>query len=178
MKKLKSTKKLRHDVEYIHKLLEKAMSQVSKMNDYNSIINKEYAKNINKLLEQIAEGENLDIKMLKEKYLKSSSTLNIDTTDTQNDETLNKTSNEISNETSNETSNEQESEENTLENDKTQVTQVTEEQDTETESIYFDKIIINGLNYYYENKEEGKIYDELSNIVGVYKEKKFIISKK
>ncbi len=44
-----------------------------------------------------------------------------------------------------------------------------------SEEIILDKIIINGNNYYYENKENGKIYDASSKIVGNYKNKEFML---
>jgi hypothetical protein len=54
----------------------------------------------------------------------------------------------------------------------------TDEQTTTEEplEIIFDKIIIDNKNYYYENKDNGKVYDSSSNIVGIYKNKKIILN--
>ncbi len=133
MKKLKYTKKIQNEFQSFQQII----------NNYCSKINKEYAKNMNKLLENIAKGEKLDIEMLKEKYLNR---LNDDNQDNQDN--------------------------------KENVEEIKEE-DTETtpfEEIIFDKIIIDGTNYYYENKENGKIVDASSKLVGVYKNKQFIFN--
>lgn len=138
MKKLKYTKKIQNEVKSFSQLID----------NYCSKLNKEYAKNVNKLLENIAKGENLNLEMLKEKYLNKLS----DTTE----ETQIEVS-EIKNDS----------------NDNND----TENNDTNSyEEIIFDKIVINGSNYYYENKENGKIYNSSSNIVGVYKNKKFVLN--
>jgi len=54
----------------------------------------------------------------------------------------------------------------------------TDEQTTTEEplEIIFDKLIIDNKNYYYENKDNGKVYDSSSNIVGIYKNKKIILN--
>ena len=160
MKKLKSTKELKNDIEHIELLLDKAKTKLQEINIYSDSINKEYAKNINKLLEEIAKGENLDIKMLKSKYLKSSSKLKVESVEHKQDD---------------------EEQEDTEYND-TQVecelqVDLNNKNDSEVDEIIFDKIIIDGTNYYYENKENGKIYDTSSNIVGIYQDKKFTFSK-
>ncbi len=166
MKKLKSTKELRNDIEHIEILLDKAKTKLQEINISSDSINKEYAKNINKLLEEIAKGENLDIKMLKNKYLKSSSKLKIASIEHKEDEEQEDTEYEC-NDTQVECELQMDLKQELL-NDKN---------DSETDDIIFDKIIIDGLNYYYENKENGKIYDISSNIVGIYKDKKFTFSK-
>lgn len=160
MKKLKSTKELKNDIEHIELLLDKAKTKLQEINIYSDSINKEYAKNINKLLEEIAKGENLDIKMLKSKYLKSTSKLKVESVENKQDD---------------------EEQEDTEYND-TQVecelqVDLNNKNDSEVDEIIFDKIIIDGTNYYYENKENGKIYDTSSNIVGIYQDKKFTFSK-
>ncbi len=86
--------------------------------------NKEYLKQINKLIENIAKGENLDVQMLKTKYLK----------------------------------NEEIDLENVIEYD-------------ENDNL-LDKIIINGSEYFYENKPDGKVYNNKSQIVGTFKNNK------
>lgn len=45
-----------------------------------------------------------------------------------------------------------------------------------TEENLLDKIEINGEEYYYEQKEKGSIYNMESEIVGVYKDGKFIFN--
>ncbi len=151
MKKLKNTKKMQNEILIFQDII----------NTYCSKINKEYAKNMNKLIENIAKGENLDINILKEKYLK---TLDLD----ENEEKEGKEEqSEIEFKPPNdivETDNESEIEIN-----------IKESEINTFEEIIFDKIIIDGTNYYYENKENGKIYDSSSKIVGVYKNKHFVI---
>ena len=134
MKKLKYSKKIINETNTFIQLIENHCSK----------LNKEYAKNINKLLERIAKGENLDIKMLKEKYLKSS----------KNSEVLD-----------------------IFESNKPVELETSEQNDTNSsEEMILDKVLIDGVNYYYENKENGKIYDSFSNIAGFYKNKQFILN--
>ncbi len=131
MKKLKYSKKIQNEIQTFSQLID----------NYCSKLNKEYAKNVNKLLEEIAKGEKLNLEMLKEKYL-----------------------NKLS-------------EADTNEEAPIQVSEIkTEENDNSYEEIIFDKIVINGTDYYYENKENGKIYNASSNIVGTFKNKKFILN--
>jgi hypothetical protein len=137
MKKLKLTDKISKEIIEIESLINKMGVYLQSVSNSCDIINTEYTKNIKKLLKKIAEGENLNYEMLKEKYLKSSPKENLELNNTTNDE------------------------KNTI---------------VEPLEIIFDKIIIDNKNYYYENKELGKIYDSLSNIVGVYKNKNFILN--
>ncbi len=140
MKKLKCTKKIKNETHTFIQLIDNLCSK----------LNKEYAKNMNKLLENIAKGEKLDIKELKDKYLK----------------TLNNLSDDIKNE-----------EENGNADDEIDEKTVSLEEDTNSiEEIIFDKIILDGSNYYYENKENGKVYDNKSKIVGIYKNNQFILN--
>jgi hypothetical protein len=138
MKKLKTTRQIYKDIEEIESLMNKIGGVINSVSKSCNDINTEYAKNIKTLLKKIAEGENLDYEMLKEKYLKSSS----------------KEISDVNN------------------------TNIIDDQTTidESSEIIFDKIIIDNTNYYYENKENGKIYDSSSNIVGIYKNKKFILN--
>jgi hypothetical protein len=138
MKKLKTTGQIYKDIIEIESLMNKIGGVINSVSKSCNDINTEYAKNIKKLLKNIAEGENLDYEMLKEKYLKSSS----------------KEISDVNN------------------------TNIIDDQTTidESSEIIFDKIIIDNTNYYYENKENGKIYDSSSNIVGIYKNKKFILN--
>jgi hypothetical protein len=145
MKKLKTTKKMQNEFESFKEII----------NNYCSKINKEYSKNLNKLIENIAKGENLDIDMLKEKYLKTLDE-NKETSESE-DKTFTKEAElEINMDNYTET--------------------VSETEPNNFEEIIFDKIVIDGKNYYYENKENGKIYDSFSKIVGVYRDKKYIIN--
>ena len=146
MKKLQTTKKLQNEVRAFQEVI----------NNYYNKINKEYAKNMNKLIKNIAKGENLDLEMLKEKYLK-----------TLNEEV--KTTIDIELET------ELELELTTDIDIKTQIVPQHNEPD-KFEEIIFDKIVIDGTNYYYENKEDGRIFDTFSKIVGIYKNKTFLIN--
>ena len=101
MKKLKYAKKITTEMNAFGKIIE----------TYCDKLNKEYAKKMNELIENIALGEGLDIEILKKKYLTS------------------------------------------------------RENEEDTDEV-LDKITINNIPYYYENKEGGKLYDAKSNIVG------------
>ena len=121
------------------------------------------------MLEEIAKGENLDIKILKNKYLKSTSKLKVESVEHKQDD-------EDEDEEQEDTEYNNIQVEYELQVDlKQQI--LNDKNDSDTDDIIFDKIIIDGLNYYYENKENGKIYDTLSNIVGIYKDKQFTFSK-
>lgn len=87
-------------------------------------LNKEYLKNMNKLIEDIAVGENLDINMLKTKYLKKSN----DIKNISDDETI------------------------------------------------LEKKIIDGKYYYYENIENGIVYNSSSEKVGVMKNNEILFN--
>ncbi len=115
-------------------------------NNYSKV-NKEYAKNILKLLERISIGENLDLEMLKTKYLNVEEPTIINTTIFSN----------IS------------SEEN-ISSDEHTSSEIPSEY-INNEEIILDKITINNINYYYENKETGRIFDVTSKVVGEYKNK-------
>ncbi len=143
MKKLKQSKKMLLDAQAFLKKIETNYSKV----------NKEYAKNILKLLERISIGENLDLEMLKTKYLE--------------EPIINTTifSNIISEQDSSEqTFSDIASEERSSE-------EITSSEDINNDEIILDKITINNINYYYENKENGRIFDVNSKIVGEYKNK-------
>jgi hypothetical protein len=144
MKKLKTTKKLQNEVKVFQEFI----------NNYCNKINKEYAKNMNKLIKNIAKGENLDFEMLKEKYL---NTINQEV------------------EVKIEINKEHETEiilDTELDNE-----YVSQSNETKScEEIIFDKVVIDGTNYYYENKDNGRIYDSSSKIVGIYKNNLFLIN--
>jgi hypothetical protein len=66
MKKLVYSKKIKQETAAFCQLIEA----------YCEKINKEYSKNINKILQKIAEGENLDFELLKKKYLNQDIVIN------------------------------------------------------------------------------------------------------
>ena len=131
MKKLAYSKEIKKEtiefrqtlIDNTSKLYEEYMGTID---TYCSKLNKEYSKNIQKLIENIAIGENLDVKMLKEKYM------------------INEPN-------------------------------ITKEQTFEDDSI-LNKIIINEVEYYYENKEDGTVYNKSSIVVGKYQNSKFIFT--
>ena len=88
---------------------------------------KDHIKQMNKLIENIAKGEHLDLQMLKNKYLN---------------------------------------------NEEIELEPIVE---NEAEHL-LDKIIINGSEYFYENKSDGKVYNNKSQIAGVYKNNKVLLS--
>ncbi len=47
---------------------------------------------------------------------------------------------------------------------------------TQVEEILLDKITINDTEYYYEKKDNGKVYDIKSNIIGSYVDNKVILN--
>ena len=99
-------------------------------------IKKEYSKILieekYELLNKIAEGEKIDINILKSKYLKPKELLNLN-------ESLNKIEN------------------------------------IDSEEL-LDRLEVNGIIYYYENKEKGKVYDTEYKEVGIYKNKSIILN--
>ena len=79
MKKLAYSKKIINEINIFNDTLDNTLDdRISKLysNHMNTIktycekLNKEYVQNLNKLIENIASGENLDVKMLKKKYIK------------------------------------------------------------------------------------------------------------
>lgn len=56
-------------LKYSKKIQDETSAFITIITSYCSKINKEYLKNMNALIEDIAIGENLDLDMLKEKYL-------------------------------------------------------------------------------------------------------------
>jgi hypothetical protein len=144
MKKLKHSKQMLLDAQAFLKNIETNYSK----------LNKEYAKNILKLLEKISIGEKLDLEMLKAKYLNEEEPVIITNNITTNI-TIFSNITDISEEIiSEETSSE-----------------VTSEEVITNEEIILDKITINNNIYYYENKDNGRIFDVNSKVVGEYKNK-------
>ncbi len=139
MKKLKYSKKIKNETQTFIQLIDNLCSK----------LNKEYSKNMNKLLENIAKGEKLDINMLRNKYL-----------NTFNNETTKEEDNDVN-----------------IESDNNEDTETNVSSNINSfEEIIFDKIILNGSDYYYENKENGRIYNNKSKIVGIYKNNEFILN--
>jgi hypothetical protein len=146
MKKLKYSKKMLLDAQSFLKTVE---------NNYEKI-NKEYSKNIIKLLEAISIGENLDFKMLKDKYLNSPK---------EDTKTIISSDIALSNIVST-----------TIFSNITSSEEINDDNSSDTlDEIILDKININNINYYYENKTLGRIFDADSKIVGEYKDNKFYI---
>lgn len=114
-------------------LLQKVEDMNTIIYTYIKSIKKEYKNNLieekNKLLLKIAEGENIDITILKTKYLKPKE-----------------------------------------QNIKSIIIQ-----DDNTEEL-LDVTVIDDIIYYYENKENGKIYNKNKNIVGNYINSNFILN--
>jgi hypothetical protein len=144
MKKLKHSKQMLLDAQAFLKNIETNYSK----------LNKEYAKNILKLLEKISIGEKLDLEMLKEKYLNEEEPVII----TNNITIFSNITDDISEDVSSLVITEDASSE-------------ISEEVINNEEIILDKITINSINYYYENKENGRIFDINSKVVGEYKNK-------
>jgi len=112
--------------------LEGISNQIS---EYYKKIKKEFNKVLieekYQLLQKIAEGEDIDINILKSKYLKAKELLNL------NENTV------------------------SLENDSEEL---------------LDRIENNGIIYYFENKEKGKVYDSNYNEVGIFKNKSIVLN--
>jgi hypothetical protein len=115
---------------------------LQKVEDINSIIytyikniKKEYKNNLieekNKLLLKIAEGEKLDINVLKKKYLKLKE---------QNNKNI-----------------------------------IIQEGGLNDEEL-LDMVMIDNIVYYYENKENGIVYNKSNKIVGSYENSKIILN--
>jgi hypothetical protein len=86
-----------------------------------------------KLLQKIAENENLDLNYLKSKYLKSKELLSFNT-----------------------------------------LTSVVNNNNDSEELL--DKVEINGVIYYYENKEKGKVFNSDYTEVGIFKSNSIILN--
>lgn len=117
-KQLKYNKKIKEETEAFQKLI----------TSYTSKLKKEYEKEILSvqisLLEEIAEGENLNIIELKDKYLKSSKEKSTE--------------------------------------------KKTKSKNTNIQEDLLEKMDIKGTTYFYENKENGNVYNTDSQIVGSY----------
>lgn len=69
-------------LKYSKKIEEETSAFISLITTYCSKINKEYLKNMNTIIEDIAIGENLDPEMLKNKYLNKKNIKNEKSNDT------------------------------------------------------------------------------------------------
>lgn len=117
------------EITNIHNEIEASIENTADLiKAYHKKVKKEYSvilsEEKNKLLEKISENENLDLNMLKNKYLKPKELANVSNTPI-----------------------------NILD---------------QSEEL-LDKTIVNGIIYYYENKEKGKVYNESYNEVGTFK---------
>jgi hypothetical protein len=146
MKKLKHSKQMLLDAQAFLKNIETNYSK----------LNKEYAKNILKLLEKISIGEKLDLEMLKAKYLNEEEPVIITTNIT----IFSNISEDISSLIITEDA-----------SSEVVSSDISSEEVVTNEEIILDKITINSINYYYENKENGRIFDVNSKVVGEYKNK-------
>jgi hypothetical protein len=137
MKKSKEISEINNELftslENVEENLNIVRDQIS---EYYKKIKKEYSKILieekYELLNKIAEGEKIDINILKSKYLKPKELLNLN-------ESLNKIEN------------------------------------IDSEEL-LDRLEVNGIIYYYENKEKGKVYDTEYKEVGIYKNKSIILN--
>ena len=140
-------------LKYSKRIIQETKAFVQLIDFYNNKLNKEYAKNIYNLCKKIADGENLDFEMLKNKYLKKSSDVQ------QPEYTISniilKESDELGESVESENLDNSDNSEN-------------------SEDMILDKIIIGGINYYYENKDNGKIFNSASKVVGEFKNKEFL----
>lgn len=116
------------------------LRQIEDLNDSILIYQKKIKKEASiiiieekiKLLQKIAENENLDLNYLKSKYLKSKELLSFNSL--------------------------------TLTNN-----------NTDSEEL-LDKVEINGVTYYYENKEKGKVFNIDYTEVGIFKSNSIILN--
>ena len=137
MKKSKEISEINNELftslENVEENLNIVRDQIS---EYYKKIKKEYSKILieekYELLNKIAEGEKIDINILKSKYLKPKELLNLN-------ESLNKIEN------------------------------------IDSEEL-LDRLEVNEIIYYYENKEKGKVYDTEYKEVGIYKNKSIILN--
>ncbi len=130
-------------LKYSNKFKKETNAFAELINMFVTKMNKEYATNMNKLIEMIARGENLDVKRLKDKYLAQFKAHQDDMNQGDNVESI--------------------TEENT--NDVNDI----------NDDVYLDKITINNIDYWYENKDNGKIYCN-NVLVGIYKNNDFLIN--
>jgi hypothetical protein len=137
MKKSKEISEINNGLFTSLEIVEENLNIVrDQISEYYKKIKKEYSKILieekHELLNKIAEGEKIDINILKSKYLKPKELLNLN-------ESLNKIEN------------------------------------IDSEEL-LDRLEVNGIIYYYENKEKGKVYDTEYKEVGIYKNKSIILN--
>lgn len=131
-------------LKYSNKIIKETITLSEMINTYVKKMNKEYVNNMNKLIEFIARGENLDVNRLKTKYLGLFSS-NQETEDIENDD----------------------------KNENTEISEISEIKvtqnsfSTDINEIYLDKVLIDNSEYWYEKIENGKIYYD-NKIVGNY----------
>ena len=116
------------------------LKQIESLNDVIQLYQKKIKKEASviiieekiKLLQKIADNENLDLNYLKSKYLKSKELLSFNNLSVVNN-------------------------------------------NTESEEL-LDKVEINSIIYYYENKEKGKVYNSDYIEVGIFKSNSIILN--
>jgi hypothetical protein len=128
-------KKSREINNFHNELLLQFESMELILNDYKKKIKKEYQQLLieekNILISKIADGENLNISDLKNKYLKPKEII---------------------------------------------ITEPTKMQINQENEDLLDKIVIDDIVYYYENKEKGKVFDIKNNEVGIFKNGSILFS--
>lgn len=137
MKKSKEIIEINNELSSsIYNINDNVETLIKQLKEYYKKIKKEFLKNLLEekcaLLNKIAEGENIDINILKSKYLKSKDLIHLN-------ENLDKTVKDYSEE-------------------------------------LLTRIEYNGIIYYYENKEKGKVFDVNYNEVGLFKNRSIILS--
>ncbi len=111
-------------LKYSNKINQETVTLTAMINTYVKKMNKDYVNNMNKLVELIARGENLDVNRLKTQYLSQFSS-NADTEAHEDDDVSPPITNTLS---------------------------------TDIDEVYLDKVLIDDSEYWYERKENGKIY--------------------
>ncbi len=152
MRKLKYSNKINQETALLSEMI----------NNYVKKMNKEYVCNMNKLIELIARGENLDVNRLKTKYLgyfKSTSDGKTDEIEQDEQAQVKLDQGELA--------------QGELAQDELAQDSVSSVND----EIYLDKILIDHLEYWYEKKNKGNIYYN-NNLVGNYNNNIFEINGK
>ena len=138
---------------YSKKITNKSKEFIEMINIYCSKLNKEYAQNMLQLIFKIAKGENLDPQMLIDKYI----------TNKADEEHID----------AHEYEHEDEHEDEHVDEHLTETIVENEMTETEMDGSFLDKVIIDGKDYFYQQIENGIIYNKESKPVGVYKNKSF-----
>jgi hypothetical protein len=135
-------------LKYSNKINQETVALSEMINTYVKKMNKEYVSNMNKLVELIARGENLEVTRLKTKYLG----LFKSTPDNENNEV-------------------------DLEETVEPEEKIIDTLSSDISEVYLDKVLIADSEYWYEKKENGNIYYN-NVVVGCYKNNIFEINGK